>query len=518
MVIIMKKFLNNLFFGKATSILFFFIAAVSILLDYSMRSGYVFIDKALFGGFCMTLFVLAVTNSALLVYLACCKMKSSEVCDRNIFKAFQVISKIYAGFYFVISVVKYAVSGAETNSAAVGFIKEMLPVWLAAVLILSALFIVANIRKSAVKKAVSVMMALVLAFGVYAAVFPVTPFDFTSAPVVFDNGEGYSVVFSTNDKATANITYRYQGEDIVRYDEDNGRKNSSVIHTIKVPYQELSQNTYKVSATRVIDELGYGGLSGKTIESEEINFNDKFDDTINVLTVSDWHTHNDLAKQTISKIGAYDALVLLGDGAPGFNFQSEVVKYILSFASDLSRGEMPVLFARGNHETRGREAANLSSYLGMDKFYYSAKLGDYRFIVLDSGEDKEDSHIEYGSMVAYEQHRKNMVEWLGTQENPNHEKLIALSHSNEICIEEELSKTAHSRLDALNTSLLVSGHTHTNEFLETSPYPTLIDGGINADGNKTYIASKLTLSDEKIEIVCVSSSGGETIHKTVNWR
>lgn len=514
----MKKILNNLFFSKATSILFFFICAVGILLDYSMRSGYVFIDKSLFNGFSITLFVLAIVNTALLIYLACCKMKNSDVCEKKMFKVFQVISKFYAGFYFVIAVVKYAVSGSETDSAAVGFIKEMLPVWLAAVLLLTALFIVPNIHKKAVKKVLSIGMTLVLTFCIYASIFPVIPFRFTSTPVVFDNGEGYSVVFSTNDKATANITYQYQGKDVIRYDEDNGRKSSSVIHTIKVPYQELSQNTYKVSATRVIDELGYGGISGKTLESEEIKFNDKFDDTINVLTVSDWHTHNALAKKTISKAGGYDALILLGDGAPGFNFQSEVVEYIISFASDLSKGEMPVLFARGNHETRGKQAANLASYLGMNKFYYSAKLGTYNFIVLDSGEDKEDSHVEYGGMVAYEQHRKDMVEWLSAQENPNHEKMIALSHSNEICIEEDLSKTAHSKLDVLNTSLLVSGHTHTSEFLDTSPYPTLIDGGINADGDGTYVASKLTINDEKIDVISISNQGNETIHKTVNWR
>lgn len=514
----MKKFLNSLFFSKSTVIICMIASAVAVLLNYAFRFGYVFIDNTLFNGFSFGLFMIALLNTVLLVAVSVLKLKDSDKCSTKLFKILQVVSELFAAIFLIVVLVNFIVSGSESASVAIKLCKEILPMWLAVVGVTTALFIVVNINKKGIKQAVSVVMAAVMVFAVYSALFPISAYKFTSKPVVFDNGKEYSVVFSTNDKGTAYIEYEYQGESIRIYDEDNGRKKAGTIHTIAVPYEQLSGNTYKVSSTRVIDELSYGGRSGKTIESESITFNDDFGDNVNVLTVSDWHTHNKIAEKAVSNLGEYNAVILLGDCAPGLMFTQEVEDYLITFASNLSGGEMPVLFARGNHETRGREAGNLSSYIGYDSFYYTAKLGNYNFIVLDSGEDKTDDHSEYGGMVVYEQNRKKMVDWLTSLDNTDHAKTIALSHDKGICIEEELSQTAHNKLDELNVSMLVSGHYHTTEFLNESPYPILVDGGIDADGKGTYVASMLSISQEKIDVKSVNSDGETTISETVLWR
>lgn len=514
----MKKFLNSLFFSKSTAIICMLVSAVAVLFNYSFRFGYVFIDNTLFNGFSLILFIIAVLATALLTAVSVLKMKGSDQCNKKGFKVLQAVSEVFATVFSIVVLVNFIVSGSESTSVALKLCREILPFWLAIVGVTAALFIIPAVSKKGIKKALSIVMTVVMVFAVYSALFPVTAYKFTSGPVVFDNGEEYSVVFSTNDNGTAYIEYDYLGETIRLYDEDNGRKKADTIHTITVPYEQLSGNTYKVFSTRVIDELSYGGRSGKTIESESIVFNDKIGDDVNVLTVSDWHTHNEIAQKASSYLGDYNAVILLGDCAPGMMFKQEVEEYLLSFASELSLGEMPVLFARGNHETRGREAGNLSSYLGMDSFYYTAKLGNYNFIVLDSGEDKKDDHSEYGGMVVYEQNRKQMVDWLTSLENADNAKTIALSHDKEICIEEDLSQTAHNKLDVLNVSLLVSGHYHITEFFADSPYPVLIDGGINADGKGTYVASMLSISQDKIDVKSVNSDGDVTISETVYWR
>lgn len=514
----MKKFLNSLFFSKCTAILCMIGSAVSVLLNYAFRFGYVFIDNTLFNGFSFGLFIIALVNTVLLVAVSVLKMKGSDKCDKKGFKVLQVISELFAVIFFIVVIVNFIVSGRESSSVAIKLCEEILPMWLAVVGVTTALFIIPNISKKGIKKAVSVVMSVIMVFAVYSALFPTSVYKFTSSPVVFDNGDAYSVVFTTNDNGTAYVEYEYQGESIRVYDEDNGRKKASTIHTITVPYEQLSGNTYKVSSTRVIDELSYGGRSGKTIESESIAFNDNFGDNVNVLTVSDWHTHNKIAQETAAQLGEYNAVILLGDCAPGLMFTQEVEDYLISFAADLTGGEMPVLFARGNHETRGREAGNLSSYIGYDNFYYTTKLGNYNFIVLDSGEDKTDDHSEYGGMVVYEQNRQKMVDWLTTLENTEHSKTIAFSHDKGICIEEDLSQTAHNKLDELNVSLLVSGHYHSTEFFDESPYPVLVDGGINADGDGTYVASMLSISQDKIDVKSVNSDGETTISETVLWR
>lgn len=514
----MKKFLNALFFSKSTAIICMIASAVAVLLNYSFRFGYIFIDNTLFNGFSLGLFVIAVLITALLTTVSVLKMKGSAQCDKKGFKALQAVSEVFAVVFSIVVLVNFIVSGSESTSVALKLCGEILPFWLAIVGVTSALFIIPAISQKGLKKALSVIMTAVMLFAVYSALFPVTAYKFTSGPVVFDNGEEYAVVFSTSDNGTAYLEYDYLGETVRLYDEDNGRKKAGTIHTITVPYEQLSGNTYKVFSTRVIDELSYGGRSGKTIESQSITFNDKFGDDINVLTVSDWHTHNKIAQKASSYLGDYNAVVLLGDCAPGMMFTQEVEDYLLSFASDLTLGEMPVLFARGNHETRGREAGNLSAYLGIDIFYYTAKLGNYNFVVLDSGEDKKDDHSEYGGMVVYEQNRKQMIDWLTSLENEDNAKTIALSHDKDICIEGDLSQTAHSKLDALNVSLLVSGHYHSAEFFDDSPYPVLVDGGINADGKGTYVASMLSINQDKIDIKSVNSDGDTIISETVYWR
>lgn len=513
----MKNVFNRIFFGKYIPLIMTAVSAVSVLFNYSFRYGYVFIDNTLFNGFSLTLFIIAVVNTVFLLTAAVLKLKNSLICNNKIFKTVLCISELFAVFFAVVIIVNAIVNGSESNPVALKLGKEALPVWSAVVGIAVSLFIIPALNNEKVKNALKGIIAVILIVVVYSQLFPVFPYKFSSLPVVFDNGYDYSVVFSTNDTGTAYIEYDYNGESIKKFDEDNGRKKNSRIHTIRVPYEQLSGNTYRVGSERVIDELSYGGRTGKNIESDYITFNDTFGDDIDVLTVSDWHTHNDIAKSAISYLGEYNAVILLGDSAPGMMFEDEAIEYILSFASDISKGEMPIIFARGNHETRGRAADELSSYLGIESFYYTAKLGNYNFIVLDSGEDKKDDHPEYGNMVSYEQNRKNMVNWLCSLEN-NNEKTIALSHSDEICIEEALSQTAHTKLEELGTSLLVSGHWHETQFKQDRAYPVLIDGGINADGNGSFVASKMSLSSEKIELTSISSDGETTISEEVYWK
>ncbi len=163
-------------------------------------------------------------------------------------------------------------------------------------------------------------------------------------------------------------------------------------------------------------------------------------------------------------------------------------------------------------------ASKLSTLLKMDTFYYKTSLGNYNFIVFDSAEDKEDSHPEYGSMDVYSGSRKRMINWLETLDNKVNKKTIALTHAKEICMEEDLSKEAYDKLDKLNVSFLAAGHEHISKFIKSTPYPILIDGGIDANGAGTYVASMLKLSPENIKVISVDSNNKTLVNETVDWR
>lgn len=517
---ILKAKLKKLLFSKTALAVFTSISVLGLLLGYSVRHGYVFVDAVLFEYASFGYYIFAVLSTVYLFVLLCLKMRNKSCADKKslLFPAFiGEVNSILLLLYFAIALITDSFMSLHTVAA---LFKNALPVWAAVAGIAFFLFIFPALKSKDAKKAISVCTVMVLVLVTYASFFPVSPYKFTSGPVVIDNGNGgYSVVFSTNDKGTGYIDYSYNGNDYHIYDESNGRKEGqNIIHTITVPKEHLSGNTYKVGSVRVIDELSYGGRLGKTIESDSYTFNDSFGSDISVLTVSDWHTFNEKAEKASEFLGDYQAVVLLGDCAPGLMSEEDIADYILKFGFDLTQGSMPVIYTRGNHETRGREAINLSDYLGIDSFYFTANVGDYNIIVLDSCEDKEDEHPEYGGMVDYEQYRTNMVKWLNTLENTENQKTITFCHSREICIEEDLADDAMSKLDSLNTSFLVSGHEHIYEFDGSSNIPVLVDGGIDANGKGTFVASMLDLSPDGIKVRCADNSGKILIDETVQWK
>ena len=280
-----------------------------------------------------------------------------------------------------------------------------------------------------------------------------------------------------------------------------------------MPKEHLNSNRYRVGSKRVIDELSYGGRSGKEVVSDYYEFNAPSGSEQKYLTVSDWHTHLDKVYEAAKYAGDYNGIILLGDPAPGLMFEDEIKEYIVEFGGELSKGVMPIIYVRGNHETRGKEAANLPDYLGLDSFYYTTEYGDYSFLVLDSGEDKEDNHPEYGGMVDYGQYRKSMVEWMKTLPKTD-KKTIALVHSYEICIEEDLSSSAYSELNRLDVKQIISGHTHTCEFLENNGMNVYIDGGHSGG---TFIISKLTLTESDYTLEAWNDNGRQVFQKVISW-
>lgn len=307
-----------------------------------------------------------------------------------------------------------------------------------------------------------------------------------------------------------------------------GRLNSnSKIHSISVPYEHLRNNTYSVGSTRVYEQYSYGSHRGKTVDSGEYLFKYNDSETQTFLVVSDWHTELSDAYEAISNLGDYDSVILLGDSSPGVDFEEEVVKNIVEFAGEVSKGAKPVIYARGNHETRGQYAGKILDSLGLNEFYYTTNIGPYSFIVLDSGEDKEDSHPEYGGMNNYGQYRADMMEWMKTV-NFENDKVIAISHSWTLCdVEKELSTAGWNELDRIGTRLILSGHYHEcrllgsteaeDELSMLSNHPDIvgyIDGGKMNGG---FVASKMTLSPDGFTLTAYNNNGEQVFDQNFEW-
>ncbi len=428
-------------------------------------------------------------------------------------------------FALAIGAILY-ISGYETNLVMLLYLKNDLPLILLFCAAVVMLLVLPNLRRGA-KPALAAVLAVLLALGAFATVFPLTPFRLVSDPVVMDTGEDYAVVFATSDKGTGFVEYNFDGTDYTVYAETNGRRiGDRLIHSVRVPYLHLKNNRYTVGSTRVIEEFSYGSRLGKTVRSAPYTLTVKESAAQTYLVVSDWHSYLKEAKQAIFHLGDYDAVILLGDPAAGMDFEAQAVRYLVQFGGDLTGGEIPVIYVRGNHETRGAFASKLPEYLGFDRLYYTVDRGPYSFLVLDSGEDKNDDHIEYGGMDDYRVNRAEMVDWLQTVEVKN-DKLIVLTHAWQVSEPEpELSRKAWDSFANLGARFVVSGHMHVCRFLDGSTdqekeyleaYPdivTYVDGGHRGE---TYIASKLTLTPNGAHFEAVDQTGKTVLDETLPW-
>ena len=517
------KFSNSSLFPAV----FFVLSVVAAILFRACRSNWVFIGTSVgFTPLPLVLLALMVVSAALLGILLTLKLNNSSFCLKKAYKIMLIISAILSLLLFIFSVI-YSVGLAISESGAV-FLLHLKSTFQEAALLLAVPFFTLFYPKFSckVKKAVSLIsVAAVLLFGIN-AFYPLSPYKITSAPMVIDNGNEYSIVFSTNDKGTAYAEYTFEGKEYKVFDNTGGRLNEGKIHSIAVPYEHLRNNTYKVSSTRVIEAFSYGSRRGATATSLEYDFTYNGGDNQTWLVISDWHTQVDKAIQSVNNLASdYDGVVLLGDASPGVDFEDQVITNIVEFGGRVSGGMKPVLYARGNHETRGAYAEDLPTALGLEQLYYTADMGPYSFVVLDSGEDKEDSHIEYGGMNDYNTYRADMIEWLKDVEVKN-EKVIALSHAWQISsVEPELSEAGWAELGRLGARLMISGHEHKCRFLGekegtekeyTEKYDIIgyIDGG---KVGEAYVASLLTLNKDGFNIYAIDNNGEVFADESFEW-
>ena len=108
-----------------------------------------------------------------------------------------------------------------------------------------------------------------------------------------------------------------------------------------------------------------------------------------------------------------DFLVLNGDMVSNAKQIDTVIKHMVEPIKQQAE-RIPLFYARGNHEGRGADFDKLYDMFptSTGQFYYTFRQGPAAFVVLDAGEDKPDSHHEYGGTADYDAYREAQTEWL----------------------------------------------------------------------------------------------------------
>lgn len=208
-----------------------------------------------------------------------------------------------------------------------------------------------------------------------------------------------------------------------------------------------------------------------------------------------------------------DFAVYNGDMLNDFMKTDQVFTGFLDVTIRRFASTMPFVYARGNHETRGRFARSLPDYLpSMDgRTYYSFDHGGVHFIVLDSGEDKEDAHQYYNGLVDFQNFRKEQAEWLkadlAADACRNARFRIVISHipprSAKGFAIEDVCRNFEPLINKARIDLWLSGHTHRFQRVDPAPgqnaYPLII--------GSTDTITRVDAARESLTVSVVRQSG-----------
>lgn len=346
-------------------------------------------------------------------------------------------------------------------------------------------------------------------------------------PTVCAVGKNYQIMIVLDYDALVSVRI---GQNVY-YNHSNGiRISSAGVHRISVPITELDREcSYTVIIQKMVERCTY---FPKTEPEIEMKYNFKpisKESDINIYHLADVHGMGKEAIGAAKYIGKdLDLLIMNGDiSSSSDTFEDMTLVYII--ASEITKGEIPCVISRGNHDLRGFGAERLAEYMPGDngKSYYTFTLGCIWGILIDTGEDKNDDHPEYGGTVCCHNFRLEQDEMIKKViENASleyaKEKIkykFIISHvpftfkeKEPFDIERELySSWAKLMRDNINPSLMLCGHTHEavisecgSEYDDLGQPCTVVVGSElkkGNDGKDILAGAYINLSGDKANIV-----------------
>lgn len=255
------------------------------------------------------------------------------------------------------------------------------------------------------------LIGLVILIAVFEGYGVTVGSRFTYEPVVYAVEDTYQIVFSTNHPSTAWV--EVGGE--AYYDLFAGSmKSKDTVHKITVPQEKLdAAKAYSIHAEKMIYRGPFGGFKGKKIHKDYSFRPVNTADGLAYYVMTDVHHARKGAVAAALSVENLDFLVILGDSVGMVEYEKDV-QFSNLLAHDVTGGQIPVVYARGNHEIKGAYAEDLHKYVGSknERFYYWFTLSDVFGINLDLGEDHDDGWWEYYETDRFALYRDEQTQFL----------------------------------------------------------------------------------------------------------
>lgn len=343
-------------------------------------------------------------------------------------------------------------------------------------------------------------------------------------PSVFVVGKEYEILLLTNGNGLCMLEI---GEDLFREENSGVLSSEKTVRRIRVPQSALNKEKHYTVVFRPTKERkAYFSEFFPPLKAEFAFQPLGKTENINLYHIADVHYRFEMAKRTASYFGDdTDAFIVNGD--IGEVEKEEDFEAVASFVGEISQGKIPVIFSRGNHDTRGRLAERFTDYFPCDgkRTYFPFTLGALQGVVLDCGEDKRDKGKEYDSSENTEEkylgtndfsaYRKAQLEFLKGYNAEQEPISFAIAH---ICpmmttlkkgdifdIEREIYAQWNTELERIGIRFMLCGHYHRAFILSSSDernilphnYPVVVGSALYGDD---LWGAAITLSRDKMRV------------------
>ena len=346
-------------------------------------------------------------------------------------------------------------------------------------------------------------------------------------PSVFVINDCYEILILTKENGIISVIIDGQHY----YQENSGVLSSEKNYAkIRIPQKVLDKaKKYTISFARTINRKAYYSEIAKP-HLKEFSFKPiTKNNDINIYHIADVHDRFNIAKKTVGYFNDnLDLFVVNGDIGEVETLHNyyDVIKFV----GEISKGYIPVIFVRGNHDTRGKLAELFTDFFPANnkETYYWFTIGNLNGVVLDCGEDKLDHHIEYGPINIFHQYRIKETEFLKSLKLSD-KFTFAISH---ICpshttknkgdifdIEKDIYVKWNEELNRLNIKFMLTAHMHKTYILNqtcemsTVPhdYPVIVG---SACYDNDIWGTALTIKDNHI-VVKFTDSNKEVQEETI---
>jgi acid phosphatase type 7 len=290
---------------------------------------------------------------------------------------------------------------------------------------------------------------------------------------------------------------------------------------------------YRVVSREIVKFQPYKVEYGESLTNEFREFRtfDRRQPDFSFVVFNDIHDQPTAIPELLKVAGArpYDFVALNGDILSYIENEAQIASVLNSAAASFA-STVPMLWVRGNHETRGKFARQLPAYLASPngRYYFSFDHGPVHFVVLDAGEDKFDDYPAYGGLVNFTRYRREQGEWLKAEVKTKafrRAKYHVVFCHMPFPSKEAADPTRHSEantfvgmadafaqfgrtLDKAGVDLMISGHLHSPAIIQPEPgrhrYPIVLGGGPKGD-NRTLI--RVNVSSRELEAAITRPDG-----------